>query len=56
MEDLATIRRIKLEQCGQLATFQADAAQVGYEIFLYLLHNINLLDIILGFFKLDVKS
>merc|ERR1712083_794603 len=28
MEDLATIRRIKLEQCVQLATFQADATQV----------------------------
>ena len=29
MEDLATIRRIKLEQCVQLATFQTDATQVG---------------------------
>ena len=28
MEDLATIRRIKLEQCVQLATFQTDATQV----------------------------
>ena len=28
MEDLSTIRRIKLEQCGQLATFQTDATQV----------------------------
>ena len=30
MEDLATIRRIKLEQCVQLATFQTDATQVKY--------------------------
>ena len=28
MEDYATIRRIKLEQCVQLATFQTDATQV----------------------------
>ena len=28
MEDLAAIRRIKLEQCVQLATFQTDATQV----------------------------
>ena len=33
MEDLATIRRIKLEQCVQLATFQADATQVKMLIF-----------------------
>ena len=31
MEDLATIRRIKLEQCVQLATFQTDATQVKYD-------------------------
>ena len=38
MEDLATIRRIKLEQCVQLATFQTDATQVGksYKEFLNL--------------------
>ena len=30
MEDYATIRRIKLEQCVQLATFQTDATQVRY--------------------------
>ena len=29
MEDYATIRRIKLEQCVQLATFQTDATQVS---------------------------
>ena len=28
MEDLATIRRIKLEQCIQFITFQSDAQQV----------------------------
>ena len=28
MQDYATIRRIKLEQCVQLATFQTDATQV----------------------------
>ena len=28
MQDYATIRRIKLEQCAQLATFQTDATQV----------------------------
>ena len=32
MEDLATIRRIKLEQCVQLATFQTDATQVKYDV------------------------
>lgn len=31
MEDLAAIRRIKLEQCVQLATFQTDATQVSQE-------------------------
>ena len=36
MEDLATIRRIKLEQCVQLATFQADATQVKM-LFVFLL-------------------
>ena len=36
MEDLATIRRIKLEQCVQLATFQTDATQV--ETILYAKH------------------
>ena len=33
MEDLATIRRIKLEQCVQLATFQTDATQVMYGVY-----------------------
>ena len=28
MEDYATVRRIKLEQCVQLATFKTDANQV----------------------------
>ena len=32
MEDLATIRRIKLEQCVQLATFQTDATQVKFGV------------------------
>ena len=29
MEDYATVRRIKLEQCVQLATFKTDANQVS---------------------------
>ena len=37
MEDLATIRRIKLEQCVQLATFQTDATQVERDYLKYLI-------------------
>ena len=33
MEDYATVRRIKLEQCVQLATFKTDANQVREEEF-----------------------
>ena len=40
MEDLATIRRIKLEQCVQLATFQADATQVKM-LFVFLLGGLS---------------
>jgi hypothetical protein len=30
MEDLAALRRLKLEQCVGLATYQSDASQVHY--------------------------
>lgn len=36
IEDLGTIRRIKLEQCIQLAQFESDANQVKYGHFSFL--------------------
>ena len=37
MDELAALRRSKLEQCVSLTTFQNDAAQVGFDyIFLFI--------------------